>query len=116
MSAIENTAKIETLGGIVRWITPILMGVVIFYLNNMNTTLNIIEDKVGQNRISVIKLEANQSAYWDAFNTYRQLDELRLRDIKTEVNEINTEVDTAFEEMHKLDIHMREYWNQNENK
>ena len=111
MTAVENTAKIEMLGGLLRWVTPVLMGIVVFYLNSMNNTLTTIQTEVGKNRIGVIKLEANQDAFWSAFNNYRHIDESRLNLLTEEVDEVNTEVDEAFEKMHRLDIQMREYRN-----
>jgi len=105
----SHRAKLEVIGSIMRFATPLLITVGIYYLGLITDTVTSIEVDVAKNRIAAIKIEARQNAFLNTFNNYRENGNRRIDEIKGELEEVNDELDHQVGQVHKLDVKVHQY-------
>lgn len=101
-TATENKAKLEMIGIALRFVTPLLVTIGLWVMTQINDTLDVIESQVDDNRITGIKLEANQNAFWASFNDYKSVKDERFRKLETDLEDTKNDVDEIETKVNRL--------------
>jgi len=109
----DNRVRIELVGQVLRWATPVLLAITLYLLNNMNVTLSAIQTDISVNTIASVKLQENQRSFRNAFSVYKITDGAQIKDLKSEINEVNDEIDNVVNQIHGVEVEIRGYHNRN---